>query len=77
MPPAKVAIVALPNERADLIIGLAPPDLDIFLVDINQSEEEKTAQCREADAIISSNVSTQLLSQCPNVKLVQTLSAVG
>ena len=36
MPPAKIAIVALPNERADLIIGMAPPDLEIFLVDINQ-----------------------------------------
>ncbi|MFQ6029489.1 MAG: 2-hydroxyacid dehydrogenase [Dehalococcoidia bacterium] len=75
MPPAKVAIVAVPNERADLIIGMAPSDLDIFLVDINLPEEEKTARCRDADAIISSNVSTELLSQCPNVKLVQTLSA--
>ena len=45
------------------------------MVDPESSDDEKIQLCRDADAIISSNISTDVLRQCPNVKLIQTLSA--
>ncbi len=53
----------------------APPDLEVTVVGPELSDQEKTQLCRDADAIISSNISTDVLGQCPNVKLIQTLSA--
>ena len=75
MTQAKIAFVAASGPRTDLIKSLAPPDVEVTLVDLQLPEEEKNALCRDADAIISSQVSTDLLRQCPNVKLIQTLSA--
>ena len=75
MAQAKIAIVTRLSSRTDLIKSLAPPDVEVTLVDLQLPEEEKKALCRDADAIISSQVSTEVLRQCPNVRLIQTLSA--
>ena len=75
MAQTKIAFVAVLGPRTDLIKSLAPPEVEVTLVDLRLPEEEKKALCRDADAIISSQVSTEVLRQCPNVKLIQTLSA--
>ena len=75
MAQAKIAIVTRLSSRTDLIKSLAPPDVEVTLVDLDLPEDEKKALCRNADAIISSQVSTAILRECPNVKLIQTLSA--
>ena len=71
----KIAFVTAINERAQFIQSLAPPDLEVTLVDLNLSQEEQTQLCRDADAIISSYVTVDVLKECPKVKLIQTLSA--
>jgi phosphoglycerate dehydrogenase-like enzyme len=73
----KVAFLSPYRDRAEFIIGLAPSDLEVTLVDSALPEEEKAAMCREAEAIITlpANVSVDLLRRCPRVKLIQTLSA--
>ena len=75
MAQTKIAFVAALGPRTDLIKSLAPPEVEVTLVDLRLPEEEKKALCRDADAIISSQVSTEVLRQCPNVRLIQTLSA--
>ena len=45
------------------------------MVDGTLPTAELIELCRDADAIISSEVTTEVLRECPNVKLVQTLSA--
>ena len=75
MAQSKIAFVAARGPRTDLITSLAPPDVEVTLVDLQLPEEEKKALCLDADAIISSQVSTEVLRQCPNVRLIQTLSA--
>jgi phosphoglycerate dehydrogenase-like enzyme len=75
MAASRVAYVADINSRAEYIKNLAPPDLEVVMVDIRLSDEEKIHLCRDADAIISSDVSVNVLRQCPRVKLIQTLSA--
>ena len=75
MAQSKIAFVAARGPRTDLIKSLAPPDVEVTLVDLQLPEEEKKALCLDADAIISSQVSTEVLRQCPNVRLIQTLSA--
>jgi phosphoglycerate dehydrogenase-like enzyme len=74
---AKVAFLSTNRERAEFIISRAPEDLEVVFVDQNLEDAEKAPLCRDADAIITlpADVSVDLLKQCPNVKLVQTLSA--
>jgi phosphoglycerate dehydrogenase-like enzyme len=57
------------------MVGQAPAELEVTVVDPSLSDEEKAQLCKDADAIISSDISTAVLRQCPNVKLIQTLSA--
>jgi phosphoglycerate dehydrogenase-like enzyme len=57
------------------MLAQAPDDLEITVVDPALSEQEKIELCREADAIITSDITTNVLKECPNVKLIQTLSA--
>ena len=75
MPKWKVAYYSGIGGRTEFMLAQAPPDLDITVVEPGLSEEEKIQICKDADAIISSDVSTNVLRQCPNVKLIQTLSA--
>ena len=53
----------------------APDNVEVTVVDRTLPAAEQIELCRDADAIISSEVTTQVLRECPNVKLIQTLSA--
>ena len=53
----------------------APDHLEVTVVDPSLSEAEKIELCRDADALITSDLSTNVLRECPKVKLIQTLSA--
>ena len=71
----KIAFFSPSGSRADFMAEQAPDGVELVLVDPSLSDADKVALCRGVDAIISSDVSNDVLSQCPNVKLVQTLSA--
>ncbi len=75
MPTSKVAFFSAPGERADFMISEAPDDVEIVLVDPSLSDDEQAALCRDVSAMITSKVSVDVLKQCPNVKIIQTLSA--
>ena len=57
------------------MLAQAPDDLEVTVVDPALSEAEQIDLCRDADAIISSDISVNVLKECHNVKLIQTLSA--
>ena len=73
----KVAIISSDIRRAEFMIGIAPNDWDVFLVNHALSDEEKAPVLEDVDAIIAfpADVSPELMKRCPKVKLVQTLSA--
>ena len=71
----KIAFFSPSGSRADFMAEQATDGVELVLVDPSLSDADKVALCRDVDAIISSNVSNDVLSQCTNVKLVQTLSA--
>ena len=77
MPTAKVAIISSDWTRAESLIGEAPSELEVVLIDRGLSDEEKAPLLRDVVAIIThlSNISPELLRECPEVKLIQTLSA--
>ncbi len=75
MPRSKVAYFSGIGGRSEFMIGQAPPELEVFVVDSQLSDDAKAELCKDADAIISSDISTGVLGKCPNVKLIQTLSA--
>ena len=75
MPTSKVAFFSAPGDRADYMVERSPKNIEIVLVDPALSDGEKASLCRDVEAIISSDVSLDLLKQSPNVKLIQTLSA--
>ena len=75
MPTWKVAYFTGVGARADVMLDNAPDDVEVTVVDRTLPAAEQIALCRDADAIISSEVTTEVLRECPNVKLVQTLSA--
>ena len=58
-----------------MMLDNAPDDLEVTVVDPSLSEAEKIELCRDADALITSDLSTNVLRECPKVKLIQTLSA--
>ena len=77
MPVPKVAIVSSDFRRAEFMIGIAPDDWDVFLVDHALTDDEKAPMLEDVDAVIAfpADVSPDLMKRCPKVKLVQTLSA--
>ena len=75
MPTWKVAYFTGVGARADVMLDNAPDNVEVTVVDRTLPAAEQIALCRDADAIISSEVTTEVLRQCPNVKLIQTLSA--
>ncbi len=75
MPSWKVAYFTGVGARADVMLDNAPDNLEVTVVDRTLPAAEQIALCRDADAIISSEVTTDVLRECPNVKLIQTLSA--
>ena len=58
-----------------MMLDNAPDHLEVTVVDPSLSEAEKIELCRDADALITSDLSTNVLRECPKVKLIQTLSA--
>ena len=75
MATSKVAFFSPSGDRANYMVVQAPEDIEIVLVDPTLSEDEKASLCRNVDAIISMDVSLDVLRRSPNVKLIQTLSA--
>ncbi len=75
MPTWKIAYYSGVGGRPQIMLDQAPDQFEITLVDPSLSEEEKIELCRDADALITSDVSVNVLRECPNVKLIQTLSA--
>jgi phosphoglycerate dehydrogenase-like enzyme len=77
MATTRIALLAVAKKRAEYIISQAPPGWDVTFVDNRMSVEEKIPLCKDANAIIvfPTDVSVDLLKHCPNVKLIQALSA--
>ena len=75
MPTWKVAYYSGVGGRPQIMLENAPDSLEVTVVDQTLPDEEKIELCRDADAIISSDVTLNVLRQCPNVKIIQTLSA--
>ncbi len=75
MPTWKVAYFSGVGGRPQVMLDNAPDDLEVTVVDPSLSEAEKIELCRDADALITSDLSTNVLRECPKVKLIQTLSA--
>ena len=75
MPTWKVAYFSGVGGRPQIMLDNAPDDLEVAVVNPALSEEEKIDLCRDADAIISSDLSLSLVQECPRLKLIQTLSA--
>ena len=75
MPSWKVAYFSGVGGRPEVMLAEASDNLEVTMVDPALSEAEKIELCREADAIISSDISVNVLKECPNVRLIQTLSA--
>ena len=71
----KVAYYSGVGARPQVMLDHVPEELEVIVVNQSLPDEEKIELCREADAIISSDVTVNVLRQCPNVKLIQTLSA--
>ena len=75
MPSWKIAYYSGVGGRPQIMLDQAPEEFEITLVDPSLSEAEKIELCRDADALITSDVTVNVLRECPNVKLIQTLSA--
>ena len=79
MPKGKVAFLTTPaaGSRADLIMSLAPLELEVTCIDNDLPDDEKVPLCSDADAImaIPPDVSVGLLRSCPKVRFIQLLSA--
>ncbi len=75
MPAWKVAYYSGVGARPQIMLDQAPEELEVIVVNQSLPDEEKIELCKDADAIISSDVTVNVLRQCPNVKLIQTLSA--
>ena len=75
MPSWKIAYFTGVGARADVMLDNAPDNVEVTVVDRTLPAVEQIALCHDADAIISSEVTTEVLRECPNVKLIQTLSA--
>ena len=75
MPTWKVAYFSGVGGRPQIMLENAPDDLEVAVVDPALPEADKIELCRDADAIISSDLSLALVQECSRLKLIQTLSA--
>ena len=75
MPSWKVAYFSGVGGRPQIMLDNAPAELEVTVVDPALPEADKIELCRDADAIISSDLTLNLIQECPRVKLIQTLSA--
>ena len=58
----KVAFLSSTRDRAEFIINLAPPDLEVTYVDNTLPDDEKVDLCKDVQAIITvpADVSTNV-----------------
>ena len=77
MPNGKVAFMSASASRAEFMKSVAPQDIEVVWVGNDLDENERISLCKDVDAIIAQggDLSTDFLSNCPRVKLIQTLSA--
>ena len=75
MPTWKVAYFSGVGGRPQIMLDQAPDNLEVTVVDPALSDAEKIELCRNADALVTSDITTDVLKECPNVRLIQTLSA--
>ena len=75
MPTWKVAYFSGVGGRPQTMLDNAPDDIEVTVVNPALSEDEKIELCRDADAIVSSDLSLNLVRECSRLKLIQTLSA--
>ena len=75
MPSWKIAYFSGVGGRPQIMLENAPDELQVTVVDPALSDDEKIELCRDADALITSDLSINVLRECPNVQLIQTLSA--
>ena len=75
--PKVVLLTTTVRQRAEYTASLAPPDLDVIIVDATLPDQEKIPLCKDADALLvaSLNVSLELIRSCPSVKIIQLVSA--
>jgi len=73
----KVVLLMPAGQRPGVVLGLAPPELEVSWVDLALTDEEKVPLCKDADAIIAMPpwFPANLLKSCPKVRLVQTLTS--
>ncbi len=74
----KIGIITAP-ERQQQFTRVAQPDMECVFVSDAASDDEKAAGLKEVDAILvgapTALLSVDVLRQCPNVKLVQSILA--
>ena len=65
------------SDEVDVIRRMAPEGVDVEWVDLTRPVEEQAAQLEEAVAIIplAGRVPLEIARRCPNLRLVQTVSA--
>ena len=76
----KVAFLAGPmygQMAGPRFVSQAPPEIEAFLVDAALRDEEKINLCKDIQAllVLSEPYDFSFLRSCPNIKLVQSLSA--
>ena len=76
----KIGVITNPTpERHEGFRRAASPDMDLTFVADNATPEEMASGLRDAEAIVlaapTANLSVDVLRQCPNVKLVQSILA--
>ena len=65
------------EERFKIYLAQVPSDMQVKVADIQLSDSEKAKLCKDAKCIVifPSDISVELVKACPNLKLVQLLSA--
>ena len=61
----KVAYFSGVGGRPATMLDNAPEEIEVTVVDPALPESEKIELCRDADALITSDVSTNVLQECP------------
>ena len=63
--------------RSEHALNSVPEGMEAYWVNSDLPDEDLIQLCRDADAILSivPNVSVEVLKHCPNIKILQTLSA--
>ena len=73
----KVYLLAPNNDELNSVQDNAPENIDVIWVNSNQDIKEQAEQLKDAIGLIAipSDISVELVANCPNLKLVQVISA--